>query len=81
MRVGFLQSNADPCVFTRIDQHTTIVAVYVDDFILIADVEEVMSEVKQLLSERFKMKDMGQLHYCLGVNIVYGQNCCWLYQK
>ena len=27
------------------------------------------------------MKDMGQLHYCLGVNIVYGQNCVWLHQK
>ena len=27
------------------------------------------------------MKDMGQLHYCLGVNIVYGQSCVWLHQK
>ena len=24
---------------------------------------------------------MGQLHYCLGVNIVYGQSCVWLHQK
>ena len=53
----------------------TIVAVYVDDVILITDVIIVMLETKGLLSERFRMKDMGQLHYCLGVNIVYGQNC------
>ena len=81
MQAGFVQSNADPCVFIRLDEHTTIVAVYVDDLILITDVIEVMLEIKGLLSERFRMKDMGQLHYCLGVNIVYGQNCVWLHQK
>ena len=26
------------------------------------------------------MKDMGQLHYCLGVNNVCEQNCVWLHQ-
>ena len=56
----------------------TIVVVYVDDLILIT---EVMVETKRLLSEQFRMKDMGQLHYCLGVNIVYGQNRVWLHQK
>ena len=78
---GFVQSDADPCVFIRLDEHTTIVAVYVDDLILITDIIEVMVETKRLLSEQFRMKDMGQLHYCLGVNIVYGQNRVWLHQK
>ena len=45
------------------------------------DVMEVTLETKGLLSKRFKMKDMDQLHYCLGVNIVYGQNCVWLHQQ
>ena len=81
MQVGFSQSEADPCVFARIDQHTAIVAVYVDDLILLADVKEVMFEIKKFLSERFKMKDMGWLHYCLDVNVVYGQSSCWLHQK
>ena len=42
---------------------------------------EVMLETKGLLSKRFKMKDMNQLHYSLGVNIVFGQNCAWLHQQ
>lgn len=67
-------------VFTRFDEHT-IVAVYVDDLILIADVEAVMLEIEKLLFEQYKMKDVGQLHYCLGVNTVHGQNCVWLHQK
>lgn len=79
---GFIQNNADHCVFTRFDEHRMIIAVYVDDLILISDVTEIMSGMKRLLSERFRMKDMGQLHYCLGVNIVYGQNCVsWLSKK
>ena len=40
-----------------------------------------MHETKRLLSEWFRMKDLDQLHYCLGVNIVYGENCVWLHQK
>ena len=28
-----------------------------------------MQEVKQLLSSQFQMKDMGELHYCLGITI------------
>ncbi len=81
IQVGFIRSDADPCVFTRLNEHTTIVAVSVDDLILISDVIEVLVETKGLLSEQFRMKDMGQLHYCLGVSVVFGPNCVWLHQK
>ena len=72
IQIGFVQSDADSCVFTRLNEHTTIIAVYVDDLILISDVIEVLLETKGLLSEQFRMKDMGPLHYCLGVSVVFG---------
>lgn len=80
IQVGFEQSNAGPCVVTRLNQHTAIVAVYVDDLILMTDVIEVMLGTKGLLSKWFKIKDMDQLHYCLGVilsmdRIVLGYTC------
>lgn len=81
VQAGFVQSNADPCVFTRFEDHTTIVAVYVDDLIIFTDIIDDMTETKSLLSKQFKMKDMGQLHYFLGVNVIYGQNCVWLHQN
>jgi len=77
VQAGFAQNNAYPCDFTQFEDH----AVYVDDLILLADVIEDISELKSLLSERFKIKDMGQLHYYLGVNVIYGNDCIWLHQN
>ena len=64
IQVGFAQSNADPCIFIRFDEHTTIIAVYVDNLILITDVIEVMLETKGLLSERFRMEGIIDILYC-----------------
>ena len=60
-----------------------VVAVYVDNLILIAATLEEMQEVKKSLADRFKMKDMGKLHYCLGISIVQDEEngCIWLHQK
>ena len=32
-----------------------------------------MEQMKQSLKDTFKMKDLGQLYYCLGVNIHLGK--------
>ena len=79
----FKQSTADPCVYIRTAETMIIVAVYVDDLIVIAETEEEMKKVKQNLSARFKMKDMGKLHYCLGITIEQDseQKCLWMHQK
>ena len=67
---GFQQSAADPCVFIRnVNGQLAIVAVHVDDLILLTETEQEMIDLKASLAARFKMKDMGKLHYCLGVNI------------
>ena len=46
-----------------------IIAVYVDDILLARKSDERMTEVKRALSERFDVKDLGERHYFLGVNI------------
>ena len=67
--MGFKQSDADPCVFIRKGNELSIVAVYVDDLILITETLDEMQEIKSYLTNTFKMNDMGQLHYCLGISI------------
>ena len=67
-KAGFEQSQADSCVFVR-HEPIAMVAVYVDDLIIITKTTEEMNRLKECLSNRFKMKDMGELHYCLGISI------------
>ncbi|CAB4003970.1 Hypothetical predicted protein [Paramuricea clavata] len=59
-----------PGVFIRVlKDKLTIVTVHVDDLILLTDTEEEMIDLKTSLANHFKMKDMGVLHYCLGVSV------------
>ena len=54
-----------------------------DDLILLAKTVEEMQAVKKSLVAQFKMKDVGKLHYCLGVSIMQDENrkCVWMHQK
>ena len=71
IHLGLKQSTADPCVFIQAEAESmTIVAVYVDDLIVMSTFREKLMDVKKALSGRFKMKDMGPLHYCLGVRML-----------
>ena len=81
--LGFKESGADPCIFIRENEKKKleIIAVYVDDLILIAETLEEIQHMKDCLSETFKMKDMGELRYCLGVNFELDENGIKLSQK
>ena len=81
--MGFKQCDADPCIFIRKGSELSIVAVYVDDLILITETVDEMQQIKANLANRFKMTDMGQLRYCLGVsiNIDEGKQLLELSQK
>lgn len=80
--IGFKQSVADPCVYVKKNNdHLLLVVVYMDDLIIIANTAEEMTKVKESLSVRFKMTDMGKLHYCLGITIEQEGQCLWINQK
>lgn len=82
--IGFKLSAADPCVFIRIEEEDmAIVAVYVDDLIILTKTSEQMVELKRCLTAQYKMKDLGELHYCLGISIECDEErkCVCLHQK
>ena len=72
--IGLKQNAADPCVYIRTADTVTVVAIYVDDLIVIAKTALQMQQVKESLTAQFKMKDMGQLNYCLGITIEQDEN-------
>ena len=78
LSIGFTQSEADPCIYIKCDPFV-IIAVYVDDLLVLTKTEHVMDDIKAILCERFKLKDMGQLHYCLGISIMENKENSTLY--
>ena len=42
-----------------------------------------MRRIKDSLATRFKMKDLGKLHYCLGITVEYDEEkkCLWMHQR
>ena len=75
LEAGLLRSKVDPCVYYRqLDEEKGIVSVFVDDDTLIAETEEGMVELKQLIGSKFKYHDLGPLHHLLGVRITHEED-------
>lgn len=72
----FQQSESDPCIFVHKNANgeCTYIALYVDDLIIAGDNEEDIVTIKQRLSERFDMKDLGIARRFLGMEIEYGKD-------
>ena len=68
---GFTQTSSDACVYVKSKETLIVIVVYVDDLIILAETAEEMAKIKETLSTKFKMKDMKELHYCLGITIVH----------
>ena len=68
-KIGFTQASADPCVFIRKKDTLTIIAAHVDDLMMLAENILEMQRLKDSLKLQFKIKDMGELHYYVGVCI------------
>ncbi|KAH9089385.1 hypothetical protein LEN26_019217, partial [Aphanomyces euteiches] len=67
---GFVQLKTDPCIyFQSTRQGLVLVGVYVDDFILLSTSTYVLETTKRNLSSRFHMKDLGNLTFCLGIEV------------
>ena len=72
---GYKCSSADSCLYIKSMQKDAkkvdfvIIALYVDDILIISNNIEMVNEEKQLLSERFEMVDQGELHYILGMSV------------
>lgn len=82
LELSFKQSDADPCIYIKNANDTKIVlAVYVDDLIIMTDTESDMTDIKHALESKFKMKDLGELHYCLGITVERDRSKIQLNQK
>ena len=82
-KMGFVQAAGDPCLYMASEGEMFLIAIYVDDILLAAKTIERLNAVKQALSQKFQVKDMGELHYFLGVRVVQDQKAgsVWIGQQ
>lgn len=67
---GLTQSQADLCIYYNIeDNKMIIVAVYVDDLLLLSNDRMLTNKMKKSLMDSFNMKELGETHYILGMQI------------
>ena len=64
--LGFRQLKSDTCIFYN---ETLIIAIYVDDIIILSKDIVMIEEFKRQISLKFKTKDLGKLRYVLGISI------------
>ena len=68
--MGLVQSENDYSLFlNKASTNITVLAVYVDDILLTGSGCKEIQHVKQCLDEKFGIKDLGCLHYFLGLEV------------
>ena len=79
---GLKQSVVDPCVFIRRSKSSTlIILIWVDDLIVAASSEIVMNTFKRNFAGTYKIKDLGELSYFLGIQFKITKNVISLNQS
>ncbi|XP_075104151.1 uncharacterized protein LOC142178470 [Nicotiana tabacum] len=67
---GYISSMNDYSLFTMsISTSLTALAIYVDDILLAGDDVVELESVKPFLNQQFKIKDLGTIHYFLGLEV------------
>jgi hypothetical protein len=79
---GYHQSISDHSLFTlKQDNMFTALLVYVDDIILAGNSLNEFQRIKELLDTEFKIKDLGQLKYFLGIEVAHSKTGVTICQR
>jgi hypothetical protein len=70
LRLGFVGSRADPSLFIyHRNMESVYLLLYVDDIVLTTSSEQLLRQTIMALEREFSLKDLGTLHYFLGVAV------------
>ncbi len=58
-----------------------VIVIYVDDLIITRDSNVNISNLKKFLKQKFEMKDLGELRYFLGIEVIQSPKGIWLLQR
>ncbi len=68
--IEFMKSETDPSVYVaQVGDVKFFIVVYVDDLILVCNDQNKLLQIKEELNQKFEMKDLGELHFFLGMEV------------
>ncbi len=68
--IEFMKSEADPSVYVaQVRDVKFFIVVYVDGLILVCNNQNKLLHIKEELNQKFEMKDLGELHFFLGMEM------------
>lgn len=80
--LGAIPSDADPCLYyIGKGEDLCIIVTYVDDILFAARNPEAITKFHEEMSNRFDIKDLGEVGYCLNVEFNVGQNKVTMHQR
>ena len=82
LQMGFIQSKSDYSLFHKgHNENYVALLVYVDDIIITGASKSEIAKIKLQLSNAFKLKDLGNLGYFLGLEVAKSKNGIFLSQR
>lgn len=79
LQMGFRSSGADQCVYVKGKNGNYVyVSLYVDDMIIAAKTSKEIEDVKAALKNSFKIEELGEAKFILGIEIDHDRNCSTL---
>ncbi len=63
------------------DHGIVVIVIYVDDLIITRDSDADIFDLKKLLKQKFGMKDLGELRYFVGIEVIQSPKGIWLLQR
>ena len=80
--IGFEISKDDHSLYVKkIDCGLIVIVIYVDDLIFTGSNKDEIADVKKVLGAEFDMKDLGELKYFLGIEVVQTPQGIWMLQR
>ena len=67
----FVKRKSDPNIYVKKEKEGNVflISLFVDDLVITGNACKLIVEIKNQLSQEFEMKDLGELHYCLGLEV------------
>ena len=70
-KLGFDRCSKDTCVYLYRSKDTFIIlAVHVDDMLIVSNSNSKLARMKLALGQHFKVKDLGEVNFLLGIGVV-----------